>query len=130
MSGNGGLRKPAGFDGEAGRIWDEFVPPLVESGLLAAGDRALVVSYCRAMAAALKAQEIVDGAKDLSYTTKMGVTREIPECATARAYLKLAKEIANVLGITPSMRLRLKLPPPPDKRDALDDILDEVDSSE
>jgi P27 family predicted phage terminase small subunit len=105
---------PERLGGGALAEWLRIVPML--AGVATALDRAAVVAYCRAVAAAESSEAVLD-TQGATYTTAAGKVLPRPEVRMAEQARRAALRWAAELGLTPASRARLGLPvaPPPSK---------------
>lgn len=99
---------PADLDAEALAEWGRIVGELDEKGLLAAVDRGILASYCRAWSNACLAQELLS--VGLLVDDKNGDVRKSPAWQIWREATALSAALAKELLITPSSRLRATMP--------------------
>ena len=101
--------KPEGLDGVPGALWDYLIPQLVEAGVTGSLDSTMLAAMCNFYGLYLEARKEAEQApcdKDARIATV--------------AYWGAFAAIAAKFGLTPSDRLRLKLPVPAEESDSDD----------
>jgi len=96
---------------EAKREWRRVAPELLRLGLLTIVDRAALAAYCQAWAR-WRLCEAVISAEGATVPGHRGVMRKHPLLPACHAYLQLMRAFAAELGLSPSSRGRLSVPPP------------------
>ena len=111
---------PSWLNGEARREWQRVAPKLTALGLLTELDRTALTAFCVAWAHLREAEAAVqrDG---LTVPGYRGAPRKHPALTVINQATQQLRAWALELGLTPSARSRLDLPPPEDD-DAEDDL--------
>ena len=125
LTGNAGKRKrhvskppmkgdaptpPPDMNADALAVWEDIVPQLVTSGVIARTDKAQVAAYCNIEARRRQAQRVLDDLKTLTYEThgRNGpMFRARPEVAIVTQCETQLKSFAAEWGLTALARKRL-----------------------
>ncbi len=102
---------PEGMPKVAQSEWRKAVELLVPSGILTQADGRVLESYCRSIARARAAEEIVER-EGLTVETQQGCQAH-PAVGIARQAWEKADRYGEKLGLDPSSRARLKAPEAP-----------------
>ena len=102
---------PEGLDAVARAEWKIAVELLVPAGILTLADGRVLESYCRSVSRA-RAAEVVVEAEGLTVETQNGCQAH-PAVGIARQAWEAARRYGESLGLDPSSRARLKVPPKP-----------------
>lgn len=105
-------RPPAWLDATAKRIWRDHSPELERLGMLTKVDLARLAGFCKAYSRYLQAEEALDGYDSMTYMTDTGQIKPRPEVNIAQTYLRIANQIGNEFGFSPSGRTRIDTPQP------------------
>lgn len=103
---------PDWLDAEAAAEWSRVVPELDAQGLLATVDRAILTNYCTAWAVVVRTAAELAAVE--SVTTE-GAKKSV-KCAQFVAWRDAATLLSTLAGkvfCTPTDRLRMRLPSPP-----------------
>jgi P27 family predicted phage terminase small subunit len=115
--------RPSDLCVEALEEWDRVVPDLNAKGLLAKVDRAVLVTYCDAVAKQRLARRMLD-VEGLMSTGQKGEPIKHPLWMVYTQSGTLIAQLAKELFASPNARLRSQLPEAPDVETEGADILD------
>lgn len=111
-----GLPKcPSFLDSAAKAEWKETCDELAAMGLLAKSDKKVIASLCQAWATFKATTERLR--KEGRYYTVRGYEVARTAVAEQREAMKQIREFSSVLGLDPSSRTRIHVPPKDAKRD-------------
>ena len=104
---------PAWLSADARTEWDRVTPELERLGLLTVVDMVSLAAYCQSYARWVEAERVLSE-KGITheYTNKAGETNVTarPEVGIADKYLKHVKAFCSEFGLSPSSRVRIRLP--------------------
>lgn len=103
---------PAWLVAEAKAEWKRVVPELDDLGILAKVDRGVLAAYCDAWAKFTMAARAMT---ELTAVDIDGLTRKHPLWQIYREASGRVELLAKTIGATPTARLRMTLPEPPDE---------------
>ena len=114
---------PRGLSPAAKAEWRKSAGQLIDLGILAESDLTSLEAYCISMAMVRQLQEEAAKAPAV-ITVKSGAVKRHPAHAALSEYLKVAKQYAAELGLTPASRNRKALrdlkPAGPDSWEGMD----------
>lgn len=101
--------------------WAEFYPVLQECGVLKVSDLDILGGYCYAFEQFRACSKLLKAAEKTGYveTTPKGYDQASPYVAMTRQWMELMHRLGVELGMTPSARGRLNVPPTDKKKEAL-----------
>lgn len=105
----GAPEPPGWLQGEGLAEWGRVVPPLDELGLLSSVDRAILSSYCVSWSVLCRAVAELENADALTTEGSRGPVRT-PEFRTWRDAVAVLAMLAAKIMVTPTDRLRMRLP--------------------
>jgi P27 family predicted phage terminase small subunit len=110
----------------AKREWKRVTPELSRLGILSRLDRNILAGYCSTYALWQQAQEVLSK-QGTAYVTTKGKLETRPEVEIAKTAAEMMNAFAEELGLTPTSRARMNLPPENKELDPIEEILREVE---
>ena len=113
---------PAVLKGEALKEWKRVTPLLLEVGLIAKLDRAVIASYCQAWARWVECERMLEQT-GLIVKSPNGYPMYSPYLAAANKAMDQMRQMSEQIGLSGSARSRIRAGEPPSKLDPAEAFL-------
>ena len=102
------------IDPAAKEEWDRVVPELYKNGVISKLDRTILAGYCLNYSRVIKVERFLQKNNMTVKVGRKGYTQVRPEVTIMRESWKLMRTFAEMLGLSPNSRIKMKMDEPGD----------------